>query len=143
VKKQIKWAQSDSFCKKIINFAGELVKYIKITAMKKYNINNKNTERWNEDVQKSVMFYNDWFLNFAPDTYINARKDAINKVESAFQKTECFNSLSIHMLKNAPESITILRLSTTPPLARDRLVGLANISKNLIEKMEEGRFPPK
>ena len=50
--------------------------------MKKYNINNKNTDRWNDDVQKSVMFYNDWFLNFAPDTYISARKDAIDKVEA-------------------------------------------------------------
>jgi len=112
-------------------------------ARKRYSINKNKSELWKADVQKSVLYYNEWFLNFAPETYINARKDAINKVESAFQKTECFNSLSIHMLKNAPESITILRLSTTPPLARDRLVGLANISKNLIEKMEEGRFPPK
>lgn len=112
-------------------------------ARKRYSINKNKSELWKADVQKSVLYYNEWFLNFAPETYINARKDAINKVESAFQKTECFNSLSIDMLKNAPESITILRLSTTPPLARDRLVGLANISKNLIEKMEEGRFPPK
>ena len=52
--------------------------------MKKYNINNKNIDRWNDDVQKSVMFYNDWFLNFAPSTYINARQEAIDKVELAF-----------------------------------------------------------
>lgn len=89
------------------------------------------------------MFYNDWFLNFAPDTYINARKEAIDKVEAAFLKTECFNSLSIDMLKKSPEVITILRMATTPPLARDRLIGLADVSKNLLEKMEEGRFPPK
>ena len=112
-------------------------------ARKRYSINRNRSELWKSDVQKSVLYYNDWFLNFAPETYINARKDAIDKVENAFQKTECFNSLSIDMLKNAPESITILRLATTPPLARDRLVGLADISKNLIEKMEEGRFPPK
>jgi hypothetical protein len=112
-------------------------------AKKKYSINKNKTERWKADVQKSVLFYNDWFLNFAPDTYINARREAINKVESAFQKTECFNSLSIEMLKTAPETITILRLATTPPLARDRLIGLADITSNLMEKMEEGRFPPK
>ena len=112
-------------------------------AKKKYSINWNKPERWKADVQKSVFFYNDWFLNFAPDTYISARKEAISKVESAFQKTECFNSLSIDMLKAAPETITILRLATTPPLARDRLVGLADITKNLMEKMEEGRFPPK
>lgn len=111
--------------------------------MKKYVINKKNIERWKSDVQKSVLFYNDWFLNFAPATYINARQDAINKVELAFQKTECFNSLSIDMLKKSPEVITILRMATTPPLARDRIIGLANVSSNLMDKMEEGRFPPK
>lgn len=116
---------------------------IKNMAKKKYSINWNRPELWKADVQKSVLFYNDWFLNFAPDTYINARLEAINKVESAFQKTECFNSLSIDMLKTAPETITILRLATTPPLARDRLIGLADITKNLIEKMEDGRFPPK
>lgn len=110
---------------------------------KMYSINKNKTERWKADVHKSVLFYNDWFLNFAPDTYINARNEAINKVESAFQKTACFNSLSIDMLKTAPETITILRLATTPPLARDRLIGLADITSNLIEKMEDGSFPPK
>ena len=111
--------------------------------MKKYSINKNKTERWKADMQKSVLFYNEWFLNFAPDTYVDARKKAIDKVENAFQKTECFNRLSIDMLKTAPEAITILRLATTPPLARDRLIGLADINSNLIEKMEKGKFPPR
>lgn len=112
-------------------------------AKKKYSINWNRPELWKADVQKSVLFYNDWFLNFAPDTYINARQKAINKVESAFQKTECFNNLSIEMLKDAPETITILRLATTPPLARDRLIGLADVPKSLIKTLEEGRLPQK
>ena len=110
---------------------------------KKYSINWNRPELWKADVQKSVLFYNDWFLNFAPDTYIKARLEAINKVESAFQKTECFNNLSIEMLKAAPETITILRLATTPPLARDRLVGLADVPKSLIKTLEEGKLPQK
>ena len=111
--------------------------------MMKYSINNKKTDQWNEDVQKSVMFYNEWFLNFAPSTYVNARQDAINKVESAFQKSDCFNRLSADMLKESPETITILRMATTPPLARDRLIGLADVSSNLMEKMENGVLPPR
>lgn len=55
--------------------------------MKKYWINKNKTERWKSDVQRSVQFYNEWFLSYAPDTYINARTKAINKVENAFQKT--------------------------------------------------------
>ena len=109
--------------------------------MKKVSINKNNTGQWKNDVQKSVLFYNEWFLNFAPSTYVNARQDAINKVENAFQKTECFNNLSADMLKTAPETITILRMATTPPLARDRLIGLADVPKVFIKGMEEGKLP--
>ena len=109
--------------------------------MKKYSINKNNTGQWKNDVQMSVIFYNDWFLNFAPSTYVNARQDAINKVENAFQKTECFNKLSTEMLKTAPETITILRMATTPPLARDRLMGLADVPRSFVKGMEDGKLP--
>ncbi len=109
--------------------------------MKKYSINKNNTGVWKSDVQKSVIFYNDWFLNFAPSTYVNARQGAINKVETAFQKTECFNQLSTNILKMVPEAITILRMSTTPPLARDRLMGLADVPRSFIKGLEEGKLP--
>ena len=111
--------------------------------MKKYVINRNNTEQWKEDIKKSVMFYNDWFLAFAPSTYINARHDAINRVNNAFQKTDCFNLLSTDILKSAPEAITILRMATTPPLARDRLVGLSEVPKSLISSLEDGKLPAK
>ena len=109
--------------------------------MKKYSINKNNTGQWKKDVQKSVIFYNEWFLNFAPSTYVNARQDAINKVENAFQKTECFNKLTIDILRTAPETITILRMATTPPLARDRLMGLADVPRAFVKGMEEGKLP--
>ncbi len=34
-------------------------------------------------------------------------------------------------------------MCTAPPLAVDRLVGLAGVSKNLIEQMEQGKLPGK
>ena len=109
-------------------------------AMKKYSINKNNSEQWKNDVQKSVIFYNDWFLKFAPSTYVNARQDAIHKVENAFQKTDCFNNISIDVLKNMPATITILRMATTPPLARDRLTGLADVPRAFVKGMEEGKL---
>ncbi|MBR6082024.1 MAG: XamI family restriction endonuclease [Salinivirgaceae bacterium] len=109
--------------------------------MKKYSLNKKNIEQWKADVQKSVMFYNDWFLKFAPSTYINARQKAIDKVEKTFQKTECFNLLSTDILKATPDAITILRMATTPPLARDRLTGLADVPKAFVKTLEEGKMP--
>lgn len=44
--------------------------------MKSASINRRNTECWKADVQKSVLFYNNWFLDFAPATYVAARKSA-------------------------------------------------------------------
>ncbi len=109
--------------------------------MRKYSINKKNIESWKTDVQESVNFYNNWFLDFAPTTYINARCGSIDKVEKTFQITDCFNSLSAELLKSIPEAISILRMATTPPLARDRLIGLADIPKSLVLAMEEGKLP--
>jgi type II restriction enzyme len=34
-------------------------------------------------------------------------------------------------------------MSTCPPLARDRLIGLADSSKNLVGSLEEGKVPPR
>ena len=69
--------------------------------MKKMVINRRNTERWKSDVNQSVLFYNEWFLNFAPATYVKARKDAIAKVEIAFSKTDAFRRLTANVLEDA------------------------------------------
>ena len=109
----------------------------------KLSINKKNVDQWKTDVQKSVLYYNEWFLKYAPSTYIKSRQEAIAKVETIFQKTDCLNTLSVNMLKEVPDAITILRMATTPPLARDRLVGLADIPRDFIKKLEEGALPSK
>lgn len=74
---------------------------------------------------------------------MQARNRAIEKVEAAFRKTDSFNNLTAEMLHEAPESLAILRMSTTPPLARDRLAGLANVSKGIVKALEEGKEPRK
>ena len=106
--------------------------------MKQIVINRRNTERWKSDVNQSVLFYNEWFLNFAPATYVKARKDAIAKVEIAFSKTDAFRRLTANVLEDAPETLAILRMATTPPLARDRLSGLSGMPKTIIKSLEDG-----
>lgn len=44
--------------------------------MSKISLNNKKTESWKADVAQSISFYNDWFLNFAPQTYMTERQKA-------------------------------------------------------------------
>lgn len=109
--------------------------------MRKKPINKRNTERWKSDVRESVLFYNDWFLKFAPVTYRRARKNAIVKIEDAFRATDSFKNLTVDMLIAVPESLTILRMATTPPLARDRLAGLADVPNALIKTLESGKCP--
>lgn len=106
-------------------------------------INNDKTQKWKNDVIQSVDFYNDWFLNFAPQAYRNARHAAIDKVDSTLISTDNLSNITIETLKAQPESLGILRMATMPPLARDRLIGLSGVSPNLVKKMEEGVLPCK
>lgn len=48
------------------------------------------------------------------------------------------------LLKKNPNVLPTLRMSTCPPLAVDRLIGLAGVSKNLVRVMEkQGKLPPR
>ena len=105
-----------------------------------YIINRRNTEQWKEDTMKSVSLYNDWFLNFAPTTYTRERKRAMDQVGLAIGQTDNFHFNTTH-LKEHPALITILRMATTPPIARDRLIGFSGVKPSFVKNMEEGRFP--
>jgi hypothetical protein len=45
------------------------------------------------------------------------------------------------MLMAHPDVLPTLRMSTAPPLARDRLIGLAQVSSNLVDVLEQGKLP--
>lgn len=45
------------------------------------------------------------------------------------------------MLRDYPDILTPLRMSTAPPIARDRLVGLAKTKKSLVFCLERGQLP--
>ncbi len=46
-------------------------------------INSDKTQRWKIDVEKSIDFYNDWFLRFAPGTYRTQRAKTTKEVAKA------------------------------------------------------------
>ena len=47
---------------------------------------------WKADIEKSVDFYNDWFIKFAPKAYKEVRSTTILKVEDAFGITKNFSN---------------------------------------------------
>lgn len=98
---------------------------------------------WKDDIVRSVDLYNDWFLKFAPLTYREERVKATRRVEGMLQSTNYLRALDYDQLRNDPSIVFALRMSTAPPIARDRLVGLAGVSKSLVNSMElDARVPP-
>lgn len=112
----------------------------------KMSINRNQPDKWKNDIASSVDLYNDWFMQFAPKAFRQTRIQTATQVEHALKSTENLTNISPDLLKMHPVVLPILRMSTCPPIARDRLIGLAGVSKNLVESMEnliKPRVPPK
>lgn len=103
-------------------------------------INRKNPDLWKDDTRKSVKHYNDWFLNFAPATYVSERRKAIAMVGKVIRATDYFHFTPQQLLDN-PKIVSVLRMCTTPPIAKARLVGFSGIKPSLLDSMEEGKLP--
>ena len=99
-------------------------------------INSDKTYQWKEDVSTSIDFYNDWFLRFAPLTFRKQRAVKTEEVLSAFKSTDNLSHLNVGILLEHPHILPILRMAVAPPIARDRLIGLAYTSKSLVGSME-------
>lgn len=109
-------------------------------------INRDKPDLWKADIGRSVDLYNSWFMQFAPKAFRETRVKTAEHVEFALRSTENLANVTPALLKEHPRVLPMLRMSTCPPIARDRLIGLAGVSKNLVENMEHGekpRVPPK
>lgn len=102
-------------------------------------VNLDKPQRWKADTQLSVDDYNRWFLEYAPITYRETRARAALYVEDILQRTDNLRQMTGDLLFQHPDALEMLRMSTSPPIARDRLVGLAQVSKSLIENMERSK----
>jgi type II restriction enzyme len=107
------------------------------------NVNRDKPDLWKADIVLSVDMYNDWFIKFAPEAYRNTRTKTTKDVEQTLKATENLTNIKTVILKANPSVLPTLRMSTCPPLAVDRLIGLAGVSINLVGKMEDGKLPPR
>lgn len=97
---------------------------------------------WKADVALSVDMYNTWFMNFAPQAFRSTRVKATRSVEAALRDTGNLTDIQPEVLRKHPEILPTLRMSTCPPLAVDRLIGLAGISPSMVKRMElEQKLP--
>jgi hypothetical protein len=106
-------------------------------------INADKPHLWKADIAASVDQFNQWFMRFAPSAFRSTRVKTTERVKAALLATRDLRSLDVATLKSNPNALSTLRMCTAPPLAVDRLIGLANASKNLVGRMEEGKLPKK
>jgi len=97
---------------------------------------------WKADVARSVDLYNTWFMQFAPVAFRATRQRTAIQVEEALQWTANLTNITPDVLRVHPNVLPILRMSTAPPLARDRLIGLGYLSSGLVYKMEDDNALP-
>lgn len=98
---------------------------------------------WKQDIGASVHLYNDWFLRAAPEAYRTTRGKIVDEVADAFRLTADMSEITPQVIKVSPGILRTLRMSTAPPIARDRLVGLAYSTKNIVYTLEDGSIPPR
>jgi hypothetical protein len=107
-------------------------------------VNLNRPTRWKADIAMSVDMYNQWFMKFAPQAFRLTRIQTTKDVESALRLTDYLTNIRPEILRTNPDILSTLRMSTCPPLAVDRLIGLADASPNLVKTMElKKKLPPR
>lgn len=109
--------------------------------MKPTRINADKPHLWKADIAASVDQFNQWFMRFAPEAFRSTRIETTEHVKKALAATNDLRNLDAVTLRTHPEALPTLRMCTAPPLAVDRLIGLAKASKNLVSRMEQGKLP--
>lgn len=101
-------------------------------------------QNWKADITQSVDMYNDWFMKFAPKAFRETRIKTTKAVENTLHTTANLTNIKPAILRKHPEVLATLRMSTCPPIAVDRLIGLAGVSSNLVKTIEEKHaLPPR
>ncbi len=111
--------------------------------MKTRRINADKPHLWKADIATSVDQFNQWFMRFAPEAFRTTRVETTEHVKAALLATNDLRTINAVTLKAKPGALPTLRMCTAPPLAVDRLIGLAGASKNLVARMEKGKLPPR
>lgn len=86
--------------------------------------------------------YNGWFMKFAPSAFRATRVQTTKDVETALRLTDSLRNVRPATIRANPEILPTLRMSTCPPLAVDRLIGLSGASASMVKRMELERKLP-
>lgn len=105
-------------------------------------VNSNKTRQWKADITRSVDMYNDWFMRFAPVAFRETRIHTTKDVEAALLTTSYLTKINPAIIRSNPDILPTLRMSTCPPLAVDRLIGLAGVPPSMVKRMENEKQLP-
>jgi hypothetical protein len=108
---------------------------------KKAMINADKKALWDENIAQSVEQYNQWFLRFAPKAFQDTRAKTADMVKHTIEVSQDLAGLTGDVLKANPQILATLRMCCCPPIARDRIIGLAGVPDSLVDTLEEGKLP--
>jgi hypothetical protein len=111
--------------------------------MNTLQVNLNRPQQWKADIAASVDMYNDWFMRFAPVAFRSTRSKVTIDVEAALNATGNLIDIQPDTLRRHPGILPTLRMSTCPPLAVDRLIGLAGVIPGFVRSMELGQRLPR
>jgi hypothetical protein len=103
-------------------------------------VNRDKTHLWKDDTAASVDLFNQWFMDSAPKAFRETRVRVTQDVEDALMATGDFAAITPAVLREKPAVLPTLRMACCPPLAVDRLIGLADANKGLVGNMERGKM---
>lgn len=107
-------------------------------------VNLDKPQQWKADIVKSVDMYNAWFMKFAPKAFRETRLQTTKDVEATLRATGNLMHIQPAVMRKHPEILPTLRMSTCPPLAVDRLIGLSGVPAGMVRCMESEKcLPPK
>lgn len=97
---------------------------------------------WKADIARSVDMYNDWFMNFAPKAFRDTRVQTTKDVEATLKATDNLTNIGPAIMYANPGVLPTLRMCTCPPIAVDRLIGLAGVASSLVKRIENEQKIP-
>lgn len=98
----------------------------------------KQPEEWAADIARSVTQYNAWYQHHAPSFWEAARSRAALTATNFFAGTGFLRKLDPQSLEAPGDTLTFLRNSTAPPLAKERAASLAGVRKSVVDRLHRG-----
>jgi hypothetical protein len=71
-------------------------------------VNADKPQLWKADIARSVDFYNDWFMRFAPKAYRETRVQTTKQVEAALESTVNLTNIAPTVLRESPTVLPML-----------------------------------